>query len=51
MSAKNAINIALVTVAVMFAANQLAALDPTARKLLKGASVSGVGSGATGTWM
>jgi len=43
MNWKTAAKMALVTVGVMFAANWLAALNPAARKLLKGQAVAPVG--------
>ena len=43
MNWKLGLKMALVTVGVMFVANRLAALNPTARKLLKGQAVTPVG--------
>lgn len=42
LSTRSIISMVMVTVGVMFAANQLAAMNPMARRVLKGSPVSAV---------
>jgi len=42
VSTKEMFKMAMITVGVMFAANQLAAMNPTMRRLFKGATLSPV---------
>ena len=51
---KSIMKMALVTMGTMWALNQLAAINPMARKLIKGAVVAPVtnaGAGYTDNWM
>ena len=51
---KSIMKMALVTMATMFALNQIAAMNPMARKLIKGtvvAPVTNVSGGAVDNWM
>ena len=49
MNVKRMFKMALVTMGTIYAANMLASMNPTARKLIKGASVVGVAEKKTVT--